>query len=192
METIMNIYLIRHAQAIERSPQVPDELRVLSCVGRKKFRRVAAVLRELAIAPEYILTSPKLRAVQTAEILAETLRFAGEVGIVRELEDGPDLAGLAALLGSRALAGEIVLVGHEPGLGRLLSALLKLDEVCRLPKGGAVICRVRTGSPGLEAELAGMVTGGGKYNRKRRSVLDRLTGHRENGKEGGDHEPDRD
>jgi phosphohistidine phosphatase SixA len=63
----MRLHIIRHAEAIERSTDLPDEQRHLTCCGRKRFRKVAACLKKMAIAPDYILASPLVRAVQTAE-----------------------------------------------------------------------------------------------------------------------------
>ena len=85
----MKLHIIRHAQAIERSADLPDEQRSLTCRGRQRFRQVAASLKKMAITPDYILASPLVRAVQTAEILSETIRFNGELQISAELAGGP-------------------------------------------------------------------------------------------------------
>ena len=69
----MKLYLVRHAEAIERSGTTPDASRYLTTKGRLAFRKIARRGRKAGIAPAVIFTSPLLSAVQTAEILAEQL-----------------------------------------------------------------------------------------------------------------------
>ena len=173
----MKVHFIRHAQAIERSTELPDEHRSLSCRGRKRFRQVAASLGKMGVDPDFIITSPKVRAVQTAEILSETIRFNGEVQVSAELAEGPDIAALGNILKTRKMAGEIVIVGHEPGLGNAIGELLKLPTSCQLPKGCVVSLQISIKQYGLAAELAGLITGGGKAIRKTGAAMERLLGN---------------
>ena len=93
----LKIHLVRHAEAAERFGDTPDEHRSLTSRGRRRFRRVAAALGKLGTDPETIFTSPKVRAVQTAEILAaplqqglhHVLRVAGG-GIDRRVDGAAD------------------------------------------------------------------------------------------------------
>jgi len=172
----MKVHFIRHAQAIERSTELPDEYRNLTCRGRKRFRQVAARLKKIGIDPDYIITSPKVRAVQTAEILAETLGFSGEVQVSADLAAGPDLAALRNLLGTRKTASEIVVVGHEPGLGETVGELLKVSTSCCLAKGSVVTLDLSLRQSGITAELAGLITGGGKAVGKSSEAMERLQG----------------
>lgn len=172
----MKVHFIRHAQAIDRSTELPDEQRSLTCRGRKRFRQVAACLKKMAIDPDYIITSPKVRAVQTAEILAETLKFSGEVQISADLATGPDISSLVNLLKSRSEFREIVIVGHEPGLGDTVRELLKLSAPCGLTKGSVVTLKISIKQPVLTAELTGVITGGGKAIRKAGAIMERLQG----------------
>jgi len=178
----MKLHIIRHGQAIERSTVLPDEQRNLTCRGRKKFRKVAACLRKMATAPDYILTSPLIRAVQTAEILSETIRFNGELQICPELAGGPDSASLGALLQARSPADEIVIVGHEPDLGELVRKLLRLPAPCNIPKGCVVTLEISQKKSGLTAELISMVTGSGKAIQKPAKVRERLLGENQTDK----------
>jgi phosphohistidine phosphatase len=172
----MKVHFIRHAQAIERSNELPDEYRSLTCRGRKRFRQVAAGLKKMGIDPDFIITSPKVRAVQTAEILAETLRFSGEVQVSADLATGPDIAALRNILETRKTASEIAVVGHEPGLGETVGALLKLSTPCNLTKGSAVTLDLSIRQSGITAELAGLITGGGKAVSKADEAMARLQG----------------
>lgn len=67
----IELYLIRHGIAIERSPQVEDATRSLTDVGRKKTQQIAQRLMALALQFDQLLTSPLVRAEQTAEILCQ-------------------------------------------------------------------------------------------------------------------------
>lgn len=179
----MKVHFIRHAQAIERSTDLPDEQRNLTCRGRKRFRQVAASLKKMNVDPDFILSSPKIRAVQTTEILAETLRFNGDVRISPELASGPDLHDLVAILGANSGASEVVIVGHEPSLGEVIGELLRLSTPCYLSKGCVVTTKISPRQSGFSAELTGLITGGGKAIRKASLALERLTGTKNASKE---------
>jgi len=174
----MKVYFIRHAQAIERSSELPDEHRNLTCRGRKRFRQVAASLKKMEISPDLILTSPKIRAVQTAEILCETIRFNGEVLISPDLATGPDLETLDSLLRARPEIRELVIVGHEPALGEIIGRLLQLSTSCQLSKGCVVSMKILIRKSGFVAELTGLITGGGKAIRDATAALERLQGEK--------------
>lgn len=179
----MKVHFIRHAQAVERSAGLADEHRNLSCRGRKRFRRIADCLKKTGIDPDLIITSPKIRAVQTTEILAETLRFNGEVRISPQLSTGPDLADLDALLRASQEAGEIVIIGHEPALGEVIAKLLQLSKPCTLAKGCTVSMKISLKSSVLTAELTGLVTGSGKRFNKPAAAMERLLGKKHSVKE---------
>jgi phosphohistidine phosphatase len=117
---------------------VPDARRYLTADGRSFFRKTARIMRDQGIAPDLILTSPLLRAVQTADILAERLKYKGPLVVADELEPGFDLPGLERLLAKHGDAREVCLVGHEPDLSDLVAMLLGLPHGCRLRKGTAL------------------------------------------------------
>ena len=131
----MKLYLVRHAEAIERSGTTPDASRYLTPKGRRAFRKIARRVRKAGISPAVILTSPLLRAVQTAEILAERLKHEGEVVVAKELSPGFDLKDLRSLLMGAGSPGEAAFVGHEPDLGLLAATLLALPGGFTLRKG---------------------------------------------------------
>ncbi len=134
----MKLYIVRHAAAIERSADIPEEHRYLTPEGRAFFRRTARTMQEKKAAPDLILTSPLLRAVQTADILAETLGYDGPLQAVGELSPGFDMAALRKVLDTVPRAQELVLVGHEPDLSGVIAALLFLPGGVSLKKGAAV------------------------------------------------------
>jgi len=138
----VRLYLVRHAEAIERSATTPDAARCLTTKGRLSFRKIARRARKAGAAPVVIFTSPLLRAVQTAEILAERLKHKGEVVVAKELSPGFDLRALRALLARAQNPMEAAFVGHEPDLGLLAAALLAVPGGFPLRKGAVVAMEV--------------------------------------------------
>jgi phosphohistidine phosphatase len=121
----MLLMLVRHADAGERDPaQWPDDtLRPLTEKGRKVHARVAKALRDSGLIPELVLTSPWLRAAQTAEILVHGLGVAAAVPCP-PLAGDPDRAALDAMIGPRKGKAMVALVGHSPWLEELAALLL--------------------------------------------------------------------
>jgi phosphohistidine phosphatase len=134
----MKLYVIRHAIAIERGGGIADEDRYLTARGRESFRLNAKAFAKKGIIPDCIVTSPLVRCVQTADILAEVLTFSGELMVSRDLAPGFDLQGLFRIIASCAGAQKIAIIGHEPDLGILVEALLKLKGSFSLKKGMVV------------------------------------------------------
>jgi phosphohistidine phosphatase len=141
----MKLYLVRHAEAIERSGTTPDASRYLTTKGRLAFRKIARRVRKAGVAPAVIFTSPLLRSVQTAEILAERLKYEGPVVVEKELSPGFDLQALRSLLVGAASPEEAAFVGHEPDLGDLAATLLALPEGFPLRKGAVLALEVDIG-----------------------------------------------
>jgi phosphohistidine phosphatase len=138
----MNLYIVRHAEAIDRGSGVPDPERYLTPKGRAYFRKTAKNMIRSGASPDVIVTSPLVRSVQTAEILAERLGFKRECIVSGELSPGFSLPGLRRILADLPPMQEVALVGHDPDLSDLLISLLSLGDGFRLKKGAAVALRV--------------------------------------------------
>src|SRR5215470_6461554 len=97
----MLLLLARHADAATRDPdQWPDDtLRPITEKGRKTQAKVAKALADLSFTPELVLTSPWIRAAQTAEILHQGLRLSTPPVPCLALAADPDLAALDAAIG---------------------------------------------------------------------------------------------
>ena len=120
----MELLVVRHAIAFERSAKRwPDDAeRPLSPQGEARARKAALGLKGITANPAQVLVSPLRRAQQTAAILTQ---FAGwpEAAECAQLLPGAAPEGLLALL-ARSRGRRIAVVGHQPGLGRLLAACL--------------------------------------------------------------------
>jgi phosphohistidine phosphatase len=121
----MLLLLVRHADAGERDPaRWPDDtLRPITEKGRKIQGKVVNALRDAAVAPEVVLTSPWLRAAQTAELLTQGLGIAAPVPAAALAAD-PDLGALDAAVGPRKSQAVVALVGHAPWIEELAALLL--------------------------------------------------------------------
>ncbi|WP_105317317.1 SixA phosphatase family protein [Thermus tenuipuniceus] len=139
----MELLLVRHALALppEGEGEEADHLRPLAPRGVRRFRKVVRGLRGLGVKLDLIVTSPKRRALETAEILADLLE--GESWVSSHLAAPPS----EALLAELPKEGRLAVVGHEPYLSELLvwlllgdflgqSALGSLEDRFPLKKGG--------------------------------------------------------
>jgi phosphohistidine phosphatase len=146
----MFLYLVRHAIAGNPDPaQWPDDRdRPLTPAGEKKFRQVAAGLAELVPTVDVVLSSPLLRAWQTAVILQKKSGWP-EPQRFDALEPGTPPSDVVAALQPHASAQSVALVGHEPSLHELASYLLTGDpSTVRMDiRKGGVVCLVSEDSP---------------------------------------------
>jgi phosphohistidine phosphatase len=155
----MKVYLVRHAEAVDRTGSMPDAVRHLTARGRVSFRKTALRLKANGTTVSRILTSPIVRAVQTADILAEQLGFDGEVIPVPQLGPGFDVEVMNEVLNAFPEDGEIVLVGHEPDMGRVVSALLSLTKGYAMPKGAVAAIEVPDTGNRLHGTLEWLLDG---------------------------------
>ena len=124
----MKLYLMRHGPAEDRADSGLDGDRALTEAGRKRVKSVARLLVDVGEVPSHIITSPLVRAVQTAEIVALTTKMdsrSGSVEVRRELSPGSGAeAGAMAQRLSTEGCKRVLFVGHEPDLSALASSLL--------------------------------------------------------------------
>jgi len=136
----MDIYLVRHGIAVGREDGVPDGFRPLTGKGRRRFRKTARAFAKLGRRKlDLILSSPLVRAVQTAEILAGEARH-GEVGVLEELDPEFGVESLLEALAKRADGlKSVALVGHEPQLSSVLAVLAGVPADSLDLKKGAIV-----------------------------------------------------
>jgi phosphohistidine phosphatase len=122
MEAKVRVHLLRHAHAGDAFEWIgDDDLRPLTRKGRRQAERLGAFLEAHAVRPDVIITSPLVRARQTAEIVAEALGMT--VKTDRRLGAGFGKRELWALLDESG-AREVLLVGHDPDFSSLLTYLI--------------------------------------------------------------------
>ncbi len=134
----MRVYLVRHG---EPKPESEDRARPLSERGRREIEQLARTAAERGVRVGEIRHSGLLRARQTAEILAESLRPSQGVQETQGLapNDDPDIAQAEC----ETALGPIVFVGHLPHLGRL-NARLTGNRAGTELKTGSMVCLART------------------------------------------------
>jgi phosphohistidine phosphatase len=146
----MELYVLRHAIALQRgAPEVRrDSERPLTDSGAKKMERIARAMRSLKVNPALILSSPYLRARQTAEIVAREFDAESILELSPHLEPGGDQEELMKILGGEyASHDQVMIVGHEPSLSELIAVLLSGDErvAVTMKKGG--LCKLSLETP---------------------------------------------
>src|SRR5438105_8143109 len=126
----MRVFIMRHGPAGQHGdPQYPDDSqRPLTRGGCKKTRACARGMQALGIEPARILTSPYVRARQTAELVADELDLDDDaLRNTDALVPGRGAEAVFEELRKEAADGTVVLVGHEPDLSKLISQLLTGD-----------------------------------------------------------------
>ncbi|HEY5996905.1 MAG TPA: histidine phosphatase family protein [Candidatus Deferrimicrobiaceae bacterium] len=134
----MKLYIVRHDRAIESRGGVPDALRHLTAKGRACTRATARAARDAGMAVDAIVTSPMVRAVQTADLLAEGLGYVGAVAADPELARGIYAPDLPVFLEPYADCRGLAIVGHNPHLTGLVGELLGLSGNFCMKKGSIV------------------------------------------------------
>jgi phosphohistidine phosphatase len=149
----MLLLLIRHAHAGDHdSQQWPDDRdRPLTEKGRKTQRKVSRALRELDLKPAKVLTSPWVRAAQTAEIVVSELGLHAPAIPCTALAAAPDLIRLADDIGTPGPDAIVALVGHSPWMEELAALLLTdASDGLRIdyPKSGVMGIDLERPAPG--------------------------------------------
>jgi phosphohistidine phosphatase len=130
----MELYFLRHGIAADEGPgDSGDAGRPLTEQGIEKMKEAARGLRRLGVRPDVLLSSPLVRARQTAEIVRKA--FGIESRLVEALSPGCDLVRLCDLLGEYRSAERVMVVGHEPDFSTLIGELTGGSRV-QLKKGG--------------------------------------------------------
>ena len=147
----LNLFFLRHAIAVERgTKEFTEAERPLTASGREKMTLAVRGMRRLGIRFEALLSSPLVRAVQTAELVKSHLPFKGSVEIEKDLEPGASLKSLLKKLGDRRENG-IMVVGHEPTLSWWIQSLLGFGSSATLSLKKGALCQLILESPALGA-----------------------------------------
>ncbi len=147
----MRLYFLRHAEASYDA--ATDHDRPLTQRGIERTRTAAKVMQKLDVNPVHIYSSPRVRAVETAQIVAEAL------GKTVEVRDGVNFSfnvnAVRALIDGLTERQDVMFVGHNPSMSEVVSELTGANV--SLKKGG--LARVDVFSPSLEGcELVWLIT----------------------------------
>lgn len=147
----MQLYIVRHGIAIDREdPQCPpDPERYLTEEGVEKTKGVARGLAALGVTGDLFLTSPYVRAVQTAEIVASTLGYEKQkIRRTDSLLPGTEPSLLFRELAKDKQASAVLVFGHAPHLDDLIATAIGAKKhVTELKKAGVALIELKRISP---------------------------------------------
>lgn len=155
------VFVIRHAEAEEpveaAKARRNDAQRQLTEAGRRDMRKGARGLASLADGIALILSSPLVRAVETAEILHGTFPQA-ELRLEKLLSPGFEPEGLLDAIAGET--GPVALVGHEPDLSQWIGYMTtgSSRSLVRMKKGSVCRLDLDSGAAAGEAQLAWLLT----------------------------------
>jgi phosphohistidine phosphatase len=126
------LYFLRHGKA--GSPtRGDDDARELTAAGIDALRRAAPLWRRVNLRPDVVISSPLVRARQTAELVTEAI--GGDVLVDERLRPGASWGDLARAMAAHPDARRVLLVGHEPDLSSAVAHLTGAASV-RMRNGG--------------------------------------------------------
>ena len=123
----MELFILRHGIAVERGTEgVKNDFdRRLTPEGEEKLRRITRAMRHLQLSFDWILSSPYVRARETAELVASALALKKKIELQETLgADSNPREFIAGLIRVADLPKRVLVVGHEPSLSTLASLLL--------------------------------------------------------------------
>ncbi|WP_204105796.1 MULTISPECIES: phosphohistidine phosphatase SixA [Spirulina sp. CCY15215] len=151
----MYIYLIRHGIAGDRAKYSNDADRPLTDIGRNKTKKVAKRLFDLDLRFDIILTSPLVRAMETAKILQE-VQLCKKIETFEPLSPNGDINIWINWYALHKSCNSIALVGHQPDLGNWAEILTwgKTQEKLIVKKAGVIGVRIsENGTPIGNSEI---------------------------------------
>jgi len=135
----MEIYILRHGIAEDDGPGGSDAERSLTSEGKKKLRDVLRVAGKAGVSPKLIVSSPLVRAVETAELALEVLGGKNALLQTSTLEPGSDTQAVWEEIRVHKDVTELMLVGHEPLLSKTVAYLLGAPSLYVDMKKGALV-----------------------------------------------------
>ncbi|MBI4475428.1 MAG: phosphohistidine phosphatase SixA [Acidobacteria bacterium] len=155
----MELYFMRHGIATPKEDGGPDADRPLVPEGIKKSQQAAEALRNLEIEFDRILTSPLVRARQTADIVANVLQMQDRIEELEELADHSVKEVVRALTKFKG-DDRLLLVGHQNQMGDTIAYLLGGEDKMQvdLKKSGICLVEVDSLPPKSRATLCWMLS----------------------------------
>ena len=144
----MDCVLLRHGIAVERDEwEGSDADRPLTERGAKRVMQVAAGLARLDVQPTHVLSSPLIRAIETAKIAHRSLQVRSAVQIVDVLLPDAPPGRLLSFLHNLPVESCVLCVGHEPHLGMVASVMLAGKPSTAFPFKKAGACLIELPIP---------------------------------------------
>ena len=147
---MMRLYLVRHGIAVDRDDPncPPDTQRPLTPKGMKKSHDAALGMVALGVKPDAVLTSPWLRAVQTAELFCEVIGFSSNKVIRTDSLKGTSAPAELLRELAKMKAKEVMCFGHEPHLHLVIGQILHTGaRITELKKAGVACLDLEKVSP---------------------------------------------
>jgi phosphohistidine phosphatase len=136
-------YIMRHGIAVMRGATafIDDAKRPLTPDGKQKMRNIASGLVRMGFDVDWIVSSPLVRAVETAEIVGEVLSSKPPLDFCDALSPGGSGEALITFLAKRPNRRRVLVVGHEPDLGGLAARLIGAGRNANMAfkKGGCCL-----------------------------------------------------
>ena len=130
----MILYFLRHGDAGDSWP-ADDAQRPLSAKGEESLRAAADVWKRLKLRPEVVITSPFVRARQTADLMCAGIGCAAPPVVDERLAAGAGWGDMARAIADHPDASRVCFVGHDPDFSRAVALLTGAASV-RMRKGG--------------------------------------------------------
>lgn len=148
----MRLILIRHAEPESGASYAEDALRPLTPGGREVQEQVAQALLRQGVTVDFVLSSPRRRALQTAEITAQVLKPELEVQECAILDGGYPTEALLQELQKYSPDSEVMCVGHIPDMNLWAHALLGAESGESIQFGKSSVCVIQfEGLPAIGA-----------------------------------------
>ena len=159
----MNLFVMRHGIAVDLgAPGIAhDADRTLTPEGRSKLGQIVKAMHGMELAFDAILSSPYVRARQTAELVACSFKKTAKVELCEALvPDGTSVQMVEVLRRLKPIPGNLLLVGHEPNLSSVVSLLVgsKGGSCVVFKKGGLCKLCVHSLRPQPEASIEWLLT----------------------------------
>jgi phosphohistidine phosphatase len=162
VQTGYDLYLMRHGLAVQRgSVRFSDDAqRPLEPEGKEKMGEIAEGLKRMGVEVDWIVTSPLVRAVETAGIIAESLASSASTDVCEALRPGGSIEEVIAFLAKRPNRTKVLVVGHEPDLSELAARLMGAGSHANLAfkKGGCCMISFDEFPPRTPGQLVWWLT----------------------------------
>jgi len=154
--------IMRHGLAVARGSVrfSDDDQRPLTAEGRQKMREIAQGLNRVGFELDWIVTSPLVRAAETADIMAKSIESGAPVEACDAMRPGGSPEELIAFLAKRPNRTRVLVVGHEPDLSELAARLIGAGGHANLgfKKGGCCMISFEESPPKAPGQLEWWLT----------------------------------